>query len=314
MKAAVLSDYSEPPRAGEFEDPSSSNGAVLVDVSVAGLNPVDLYTAAGELPDKPPLPSVAGREGIGRADGRRVYFDRSVPPYGSMAERTLVDPETLVEVPEGVSDEEAVAFGIAGLAAWLGLEWRAEMQPGETVLVLGASGIVGQIAVQAAKHFEAARVIAAARKCEALEYAKEELGADEIVDLSDEENLVERFREAANGADIDIVFDPIWGPAAIAALEATGRRGRLVQVGNSAGKTAEVPARMLRTNVRAILGHTNFEVPQAIKAHAFTRMCELAATGRMRVPVERVALDEVDEAWRRQQEGHPHRKLVIAAG
>jgi NADPH:quinone reductase-like Zn-dependent oxidoreductase len=311
MRAAVLRDYSEPPHADEFDDPTSDNGAVLVEVSVAGLNPVDLYTAAGELPDKPPLPSVAGREAIGTTDGRRVYFDRPVEPFGSMAERALVDPESLIDVPEGVDDEQAVSFGIAGLAAWLALEWRAEIQPGEIVLVLGASGVVGQIAVQAAQCLDAGKVIAAARSEDALETATEDLGADEAVDVSDEDGLVDRFREAAGG-EIDLVIDPIWGPVAMAALEATGRRGRLVQIGNSSGETTDVPARMLRNNVRTILGHTNFAVPQAIKAHAFKRMCELSATGRLRVAVERIGLDKVDEAWRRQSEG-PHRKLVIEA-
>jgi NADPH:quinone reductase-like Zn-dependent oxidoreductase len=309
MRAAVLSDFSQAPRLGEFDEPAAKDSAVVVDVQVAGLNPVDLYTAAGELPDKPPLPSVAGLEGIAGFQGRLVYFDSPVRPFGSMAERALVDPSSLVDVPAGVEPELAVSFGIAGLAAWLALEWRARLQPGETVLVLGASGVVGQIAVQAARLLEAGRVVAAARDGESLQRAGEDYGADATVDLGDEVGLTERFKDSAEGA-VDVVIDPLWGPPAIAAIGALGEGGRLVQIGNSAGQTAEVPARLVRNSVRSILGHTNFAVPQEIKASAFVRMCEHAAGGRLKVPVQTVALEEVDQAWVRQKDG-PHQKLVI---
>jgi NADPH:quinone reductase-like Zn-dependent oxidoreductase len=312
MRAAVLTSYDSPPRAGDFDDPVESDGNVLLDVSVAGINPVDLYTAAGELPSKPPLPSVAGREGIGTLDGRRVYFDRPAPPHGSMAERTAAAHDALIDVPDGVDDGLAVSFGIAGLAAWLGLEWRGEIQEGESVLVLGASGVVGQIAVQAARLLGASRVVAAARSEEWLERARDELGADAVVRLDAEgDELTERFRDAAAGGDgFDVVVDPLWGPPAMAALGALGERGRLVQIGNSAGATAEVPARTLRNSIRAILGHTNFATPQDVKARAFQAMCRHGANGELKVPVEELALDDVEDAWRRQAEG-PHNKLVL---
>jgi NADPH:quinone reductase-like Zn-dependent oxidoreductase len=310
MRAAVLNNYSEAPRAGEFDDPGTNgDGGVVVDVLVAGLNPVDLYTAAGQLPDKPPLPSVVGLEGIAGFQGRNVYFDQPVRPFGSMGERALVDPASLVDVPPGVDPELAVSFGVAGLAAWLSLEWRARLQPKEAVLVLGASGVVGQIAVQAARLLGAGRVVAAARDQESLERAKSEYGADAVVDLGDEDGLTERFVEAAEG-EFDVVVDPLWGAPAIAAIGALAEGGRLAQIGNSAGQTAEVPARLVRTKIRSIIGHTNFSAPQEIKASAFTRMCEHAAQGRLRVPVKALSLDEVDRAWSLQQEG-THRKLVI---
>src|SRR5215216_7201898 len=199
VRAAVLNDYDRPPEPGTFEPPQA-DGEGIVQVAVAGLNPIDLYTAAGILPTKPPLPSVVGREGVGRLSGRRVYFDRSVPPFGSMAERTRIDPATAIEVPDDVDDPLAVCFGIAGLAAWLGLEWRGGLQEGETVLVLGASSVVGQIAVQAARLLGAAKIIAAARSQESLERSREELGADAVVRLDYDDDLTQRFREAAGGS------------------------------------------------------------------------------------------------------------------
>src|ERR1700710_1724041 len=140
MKAAVLKDYGSAPEVGEVEEPQA-NGLALIDVDVAGLNPVDHTIAAGRFPGrKPPLPSVPGLEGVGTAEGRRVYFDAPVAPFGSMGERTLVEREELIEVPEGIEDGLAVSFGISGLAAWLALTWRAGLQRGESVLVLGSRG------------------------------------------------------------------------------------------------------------------------------------------------------------------------------
>jgi NADPH:quinone reductase-like Zn-dependent oxidoreductase len=308
MRAAVLTAYDRPPEAGKFDSPQPDGGRVI-DVAVAGLNPIDLATAAGALADKPPLPSVAGREGIGWIDGRRIYFDHPLSPFGSMAPRTRIDPGSAIEVPDGVDDALAVSFGIAGLAAWLGLRWRARLSEGETVLVLGASGVVGQIALQAARLMGAGRVVAAARHRESLERARSEYRADASVEIGSSDDLTERFRDATGG-DVDVVVDPIWGPAAIAALQALGEGGRLVQIGNASGATTEVPARPIRTRIRSIIGHTNFSAPQALKEDAYQAMCRHAGAGALTVPVEVVELDGVADAWRRQAEG-PHRKLVI---
>jgi NADPH2:quinone reductase len=312
VRAAVLHAYDEPPRAEEFDDPRApdANGdAVVAEVRLSGLNPIDLTTASGILPAKPPLPSVVGKEAIATVDGRRVYFDAPVPPFGSMAERALVRTGSLIDVPDDVEDGLAVSFGIAGLAAWLGLDWRGGLREGEVVLVLGASGVVGQIAVQAARLLGAKSVVAAARDEQARERARAELGADAVVDLRDTDGLTDRYRDAAGG-DVDLVLDAIWGPPAAAAIAALRPGGRLVQVGNASGATTEIPARAIRTGVRSILGHTNAAASQEAKAAAFQAMCRHAAAGELTVPVEEVPLDAVEDAWRRQAEG-PHHKLAI---
>ena len=123
-----------------------------------------------------------GREGIGTVDGRRVYFT-ATNPFGSMAQRALAEEDNLFDVPDGLDDGVAVALGIAGLAAWLPLAWRAKVQEGEAVLVMGATGVLGSIAVQAAKLLGAGRVVAAGRDAEGLERAAR-LGADATVDLT----------------------------------------------------------------------------------------------------------------------------------
>jgi NADPH2:quinone reductase len=310
MRAAILREYGQTPEIGEFDDPVASGGNEIVEVLAAGMNPVDILKASGHFyGGNPPLPSVTGGEGVGRlADGRTVYFDAPVPPSGSFAERALVSPDDTYAVPDGLDPALAVVFGIAGLAGWLALQYRANVQPGETVLVLGAGGVVGQVAVQAAKLLGAGRVVAAARSEDRLDRAVQQ-GADATVQIGAVDDLAEAFR-AAGGGGIDVVVDPVWGEPAVAALAAMNPRGRLVQLGQSAGAEASVPSALIRGKTLDVLGHTNFGVPVADKRAAYETMAEQAAAGRLDVPVERVPLDAVPDIWERQRSS-PGVKLVV---
>jgi NADPH:quinone reductase-like Zn-dependent oxidoreductase len=163
MKAVVLRGAGEI-ALEDFDEPTAGTGEVVVDVSAAGLNPVDLSRM-----DEAPLPSVPGNEGVGRlADRTRVYFERSLPPFGSFAQRALVDERLPIPLPAELRTADALTIGIAGLAGWLSLSYCARIRPGESVLVLGASGPVGHLSVQAAKLLGADRVVAAARDRAAL--------------------------------------------------------------------------------------------------------------------------------------------------
>src|ERR1043166_5941477 len=185
----------------------------------------------------PDGPFVVGREGVARdRDGRRIYFNVNAPvgPFGSMAERSLIDPKFSFPVPDGVADDVAAALGNAGLAAWLALSWRARLKPGETVLILGATGVSGLIAVTAAKQLGAGRVIAAGRNHAALTRAQR-LGADATVDLA-AGDLVAAYRDAGGAAPAG-VLDNVFGAPGDAALEVLALNGRLVHLGTMAGQT-----------------------------------------------------------------------------
>jgi NADPH:quinone reductase-like Zn-dependent oxidoreductase len=309
MRAAVLHEYGVP-QADEFAEPTAGPGQALVKVLAAGVNPVDISLSAGRFyAGKPPLPSVAGREGVGLLDGERVYFDAPILPFGSMAERALIDPRFTFPVPDGVSDGLAVALGIAGLAAWLALSWRAQLERGEHVLVLGASGVVGQIAVQAAKLLAGAgRVIAAARSQEALAGLRE-LGADASVSLAQERDLAAALSAAAQGR-IDVVIDPLFGDPFAAALQAASPHARLVQLGTSAAAEATIPSAPIRGKMLQIMGHTNAAAPPEVKREAYRQLAEAAARGELRVEVEELPLEKVAEAWAGVQAG-AHRKVVL---
>jgi NADPH2:quinone reductase len=214
-----------------------------------------------------------------------VYFSGA-----ALAERAAASEP--VEVPEGVDDADALAYGIAGLAAWLALD-KARLEVGERVLVLGASGPVGAIAVQLAKLRGAGRVVAAARR--------EVENADAFVQLGDDPSFDEEF---------DVVIDPLWGKPAEAAVAALAFHGRLVQLGQSAGGEATFHSVDIRFKELSIIGHTNFASPLQERAAALQAMWRHAAAGELRVACERVALADVASAWKRQADA-PGAKLVI---
>jgi NADPH:quinone reductase-like Zn-dependent oxidoreductase len=311
VRAAILTEYGTTPQVGDFDEPTAADGAEVVEVLAAGMNPVDIATASGTFyAGNPPLPSVVGREGIARAaDGRVFYFERSVAPYGSFAERTLTDPSEGYELPDGLDPALAVVFGIAGLAGWLALERTGRLQEGETVLVLGAGGVVGQVAVQAAKLLGAGRVIAAARSEERLDRAVQQ-GADATVQIGAVDDLAAAFAEAGGGG-VDVVVDPVWGEPALAALKALNRFGRLVNLGQSAGAEATLPSAAIRGKPVSILGHTNFAVSVEDKRAAYQTMAGHANAGRLEVEVERIALAEAPAAWERQGSSPGVKQVVV---
>ncbi len=304
MRAALIREVGGAPEL--VSDHAEPQGDVVVEVTAAPLNPVDLSIASGRFYAGPPnTPYVPGVEGVGRAeDGRRYWFETGAGYLGdgSMAERAALHPDRAVELPDGVEDAVAGCLGVAGIAAWVPLAHRAHVEKGETVLVLGATGVVGQIGVQAAKLLGAGRVIAAGRDRERL--AK--VDADERVQLP---ATAGELRTAADGL-IDVVLDPLWGEHTAAATEAMNVNGRLVVLGQSAGQRATLDSGVVRGKALQILGHANAVTPPEVKHAAFRAMCDHAAAGRLKFEYEQVPLDDVAEAWERQASS-PHVKLIL---
>jgi NADPH2:quinone reductase len=312
MRAAVIERYGEPPVVKQVDD-IKPNGAAVVQVAAAALNPVDISIASGKFyQGAPPTPYVPGQEGIGHVlrsgvPGPRVFF-RSALPHGALAERAVVNGNP-IPLPDGVPDGVAAALGTPGIAAFLALTDRGQLEAGETVLVLGASGVLGAIAVQLAKLHGAGRVLAGARDERGLARARE-LGADETVDLKQLDGLTDRIREAARG-QLSLVLDPLWGAPAVAALEALNPRGRLVQVGQSAAAEASLKSATIRGRTLSILGYTSFNMPWEKQADAYRTLVDYAAAGKLTVDYDVLPLDAAPEAWNRQK-ASPHRKLVIS--
>ena len=310
MRAAVIREVGALPEVADVAEPSGET----IDVLAAPINPIDLAVSRGILASgHPALPYVPGCEAVGRTgDGRLVWVfsgGLGTQRNGGMAARASVDESHAVEVPEGADPALAAALGIAGLAVWLPFAWRAPLRGGENVLVLGATGSVGLVAVQTAKLLGAGRVVAAGRSEAGLERARS-LGADDVVRLDETEDLVGAFKDAFGGDGPSYVFDPLWGQPAAAAVQAAVPWATIVNLGQSAGATSELASAAVRFKSLSILGHTNFAVSADELAEQYRRLVGHAVTGEIRLDVERVPLDDVAAAWRRQAAG-AGTKLVL---
>lgn len=311
MNAAVLHAHGEAPRYGPFDDPEPGDGAVVVEVKAAGLHHLDLHKASGNFyMGPPPLPSAVGTDGVGvLEDGRRVYFDETVAPFGSMAEKALARTAGLFDVAAELDDVSAAALGNTGVGAWLAVSWRSGMEPGDRVLVLGAPGAFGTIATQAAKLLGAGRVVAVGLAGERLERTLER-GADAIVATDQEDDLAAAYQRAAGG-EIDVVIDTLWGPPAEAAIRAAARRCRHVQVGQLAGLEISLPAPALRSVSLDIRGFSIAHPAPELRQEGYLALGRHVAAGDIAIDVERIPLERVEEAWARQRRAEGAAKLVL---
>lgn len=320
MRAALIREIGGLPTLAETDAPERGAGRALVQIHAVPLNPIDVALATGKHYLGPPkTPYVPGSEGVGtivEADalepGTRVYVsDDGLGGRGrdgTLAELATVVEEEVLELPEGVSDELAAACGTAGVAGWLPVVWRAQVGPGDRVLVLGGTGTVGLAAVQAARLQGAERIVAAGRRHEGLEEARA-LGAHAVVRL-DEPDLAEALKEAAGGDGPTVVIDPLWGEPFVAATEAAAPGARFVQIGQSAGPAATLASGVVRGKQLEIYGYSNFVVPAETRRGAYTELVSHAARGEVSFPVETYPLERVSEAWERQA-GGPSAKLVV---
>ncbi len=304
MRAAVMPEMRGTPEAAEVGEPEPGPGEVLVTVEAAGLNPADVLQASGAYPETAAaLPYVIGREAAGRtADGRRVWFMGA----GAMAERAAVPAEALVDLPEGLPATVAAGLGVAGTAALLGLRDTGGLRPGEAVLVLGASGAVGTLAVQLARVLGAGRVVGAGRSAAALAHLAGR--AEALAVAGPDGDWAQALAGAAPDGGFDLVLDPVWGAPAAAAVGVLAPGGRLATVGSVAGPATIGDGLIARgASIRAYNG---FHVPPAVLRAAFAEVAALVAAGRVLLPTEAVPLGDVGAAWRRLT-GAAHPKLVI---
>lgn len=299
MRGARIVELGKPP------EPSRIDGAGAFGVVAVALNPLDLAVSSGRyFAGHPPVPYVPGAEAVARLDGARHYLFGAgfgVQRDGFLAERVDFPQERAVPVPDGLADADAVACGIAGLAGWVPVAHKASVGPGDRVLVLAATGVVGSVALQAARLLGAERVVAAGRDAARLERSRE-LGADETVRLEGE-NLAERFREACGGEGPTVVVDPLWGEPGRAAVQAAAPGARIVQVGQSAGPEASLASADIRGRQLVILGHTNFRLPAEELRVAYAALGEHVAAGRILLETETFPLERVADAWAAQQQG-----------
>jgi NADPH:quinone reductase-like Zn-dependent oxidoreductase len=307
MHAALVEDFSRPPRYRETPRPEPKQGEVLLHVRAAALSNLVRGQANGShYSSVTKLPFTPGHDGVGlTADGARVYFISPPAPFGSMAEYTVVSPAMTIPLPANIEDEVAAALGNPGLATWGALLGRAKLQPGEVVLVNGATGIAGKQAVQVAKYLGAAKVIATGRDEKALAEVAA-LGADETISLSQPaEDLDRSFRSALHQSGVQVVLDYLWGSSAEAILRAAAGhaalegepRIRFVQIGAISGNTITLPAQLLRSSGVELLGSGLGSLSSGAILQALTTMYAAESKVRFAIDINPMPLAKVEEAW-----------------
>lgn len=288
-------------------EPDAQPGCSKIRVHAAGLQPTDIMRARGHY-KVPELPYIVGGEGVGDLNGSRVYFGHSIKSSGAFAQWTIVPDEEIWPLDDIIDGAQAIALGIAGTGALLPLE-EAKIQAGESVLILGATGPLGQIALQVARAMGAGSVTAAARGLPGLKRLAERGIADQIVQLglgNDESAL-----KQASRAGFNVVLDCVYGPPAEAALRATADGARMMSIGVGAGN--EVTLSLKDLSRRSIHGVGTGHRPAQERRAAFERLLAMASEGRIAVDIAAFTLDETIEAWNAQL-GSPGGKVVVAIG
>ena len=246
------------------------------------------------------FPFVAGIDGVGRlADGRRVYFVLPRAPHGSMAEETAVPADHCIPLPDDLDDVTAAAIANPGMSSWAAFTERARLTAGETVLVNGATGAAGRLAVQIARHLGAKKVIATGRDLDALDAVE----ADTTIPLSGDEDALEERFAAAFAEGVDVVIDYLWGKSAERLLIAGAKAGadavpiRYVEIGSASGQTITLPGAVLRASAIVLMGSGTGSVPLDHLLAATADLLAATVRSGFEIATKTIPLVDVDTAW-----------------
>jgi NADPH:quinone reductase-like Zn-dependent oxidoreductase len=311
LKAALITAAGKSPIYADFNEPHSAEGMELITVNASALSQFSKSRSSGShYSSDANFPAVAGADGVGRtADGRRVYFVLPQSPYGALAEKSIVRSSQCVPVPDNLDDITAAAIANPGMSAWAALTERAHLRPGETVLINGATGTAGRLAVQLAKHLGAGKVIATGRNATELQQLSS-LGADVVIPFalrSSQPDGAEQYEQAlvaefAHG--IDIVIDYLWGESARTIIVAIARgvedahTVRFVQVGAaSREENIELPSAALRSSAIQLMGSGVKSVPFPQLLDAIRNVFDAVTPAKLQIATKTVPLSAIEETW-----------------
>jgi len=305
MKAGVVIEPGKSPVYADFRDPVPQEGEELITVTASALSHVTKSRASGSHYASPgSLPAVVGMDGVGRTqDGRRVYFVLPEAPFGGMAEKVAVRQEQCIPLPDHVDDVTAAAIAIPGMSSWAALQERAHLVAGETVLINGATGAAGRLAIQIAKFMGARKVIATGRDVEALEQLKV-LGADVTIPLIlSPKELEAALKEQFGGEGVDVVLDYLWGQSAEILIVAAAKAGkdavpiRFVQIGALSGGNITLPSAALRSSALVLMGSGIGSIPLEGLVGAIRGVMQAVVPGKLQIRTETVPLAHIEQTW-----------------
>ena len=304
MKCALVKAAGNAPVYADHAAPVPEIGELLINVAAAAVYPLVRARASGHHYSASGLyPLIPGVDGVGRTmSGDRVYFSLPRDPFGAMAEQTVVATDRCAPVPAGLDDATAAALANPGMSSMAALKDRAQFQRGESVLINGATGASGQLAVQIARALGAGRIIATGRNHAVLDKLLV-LGADEVIVLdADPQDLTMAF-ETVFASGVDVVLDYLWGPSAMALLKAAakvapqGKPIRFVQIGTASGLEISLPGSILRSSGLVLMGSGLGSVSNAQLLERIGEVMQLAATSGLELSIRAVPLTEVGDGW-----------------
>jgi NADPH:quinone reductase-like Zn-dependent oxidoreductase len=320
MNAAVVQAFTAPPAYATFDDPIPAPGEALVTVTAAALHRIVKSLANGtHYGSTGILPFVPGVDGVGRLQssvgelpaGTRVYFGAARPPFGTFAQQSLASASMIIPLPDALDDATAAAIANPAMSSSVALSARAKFVPGESVLILGATGVAGQLAVQIAKSRGARRVVATGRNPQALELLTA-LGADATISLDqDRDTLIAALRNEITTNGVDVVLDYLWGSPAEALLSAIAQKGlnhaapriRYVQIGSMAGPNISLSAATLRSSGLELLGSGFGSASLDQIRQAIADFFALIAVNPMEFTLKTAPLSEVTTLWNTDDQG-----------
>lgn len=302
MKAAIVTKAGETPAFCDFQDPSPLPGEHMIHVRASAISQLARARASGSHYSFEGIyPFVAGVDGVGHLpDGQRVYFAFPNAPFGAMAEQVAISPRKLAPIPDDLDDVTAAAIVNPGMSSWMALRERANFQAGETVLINGATGSAGQLAVQIARHMGAKTIIATGRNPQALANLKT-LGADHVIPLTGDD-LTARFAETFDSG-VDIVLDYLWGSSALHILDAAAHVSRpsvpmrFVQIGAVSEPSIALPAALLRSSAITLMGSGIGSVAPDRMAASIKALLAAAGSAGFQIETTTAPLSDISNAW-----------------
>ena len=314
--AAIVTDFTRPPAYGEFEIPEPQDGEEIVDVLASGLHPRVRSGASGaHYTSTGRLPLIPGIDGVGRrADGSLVYFALDDDRFGSMAARAVIDPRRVVPLPDGADVVRIAAAMNPAMSSWVALRRRIELAPGAAVLVLGATGNAGSMAVQIARLLGAGSVIAAGRDTRRLARL-EGLGADATIPLT-ADPMATSAALADAAADVDVVLDYLWGaptehaiPALLTARTDRSRPLDWVEIGSVAGPDISLPSAALRSAHLRLIGSGQGSIGGREYLAELPSLVDAIDEGRIDVTARTAQLADIESVWNEPEE--PGARTVV---
>jgi NADPH:quinone reductase-like Zn-dependent oxidoreductase len=304
MKAAVVMGAGETPVYAEFSEPAPSAWESRIAVTAAAISQVVKSRASGRhYSSSGGFPFVVGIDGVGRLDdGSRVYFVLPRAPYGAMAERTVAPSAQCLPLPDELDDVTAAAIANPGMSSWAAYRERAKLTAGETVLVNGATGTAGRLAVQIAKHLGAKKVVATARNAGGLKSVAA-LGADVTIPLVDDEPALEERLKDQFAQGVDVVIDYLWGKSAERLLIAGAKAGqeaapiRFVQIGAVSGPDITLPSAVLRSSAIVLMGSGIGSIKLDRFVRAIDGVLRATVPAGLKIGFNPVPLSDVEQAW-----------------